>query len=144
MVLVATGSFCVSLMTSGVFPDSSLNTLEKLIQHFQSLKLVNLFWIVSLPGVIGLSLLKRREEFVRFFIKMFCIISAVMIVPVALGFLSVFFESETISPIGGFAITFVVWILLSIIGAYGMAQREYIFGGHKRDTAWKWGQKHDR
>jgi len=137
MVLIATAALCVSIATSGMFLNESMDTSQKIIQHLKSLRFENVFWILSLPGVIGLILLKRRSEFVSFFIKMFYIVLAVMIVPVGAAFWSIYSESTTLTPLTIFTMAFVTWIMISVIGAFGMAQREYIFGGYKKDTAWR-------
>jgi len=137
IVLIATGMLCLSFVTSGVLPVESLSTKQKLIQHLKSLRFKNLFWLISLPGVIGLILLKRRSEFISFFIKMFYIILAIMLIPVGAAFWSIFSESSTLPREGILAMSFVTWIGLSAIGAFGMAQKEYIFGGYKKDTAWR-------
>ena len=137
MVLIATAMLFISIATSGVLPNRPVDTSQKIIQHLKSLRFENVFWILSLPGVIGLILLKRRSEFVSFFIKMFYIMLAIMIIPVGAGFWSIYSESTTLTPLVVFTMAFVTWIMLSIVGAFGMAQREYIFGGYRKDTAWR-------
>ena len=134
LMIVASG-FYFSLRNSGLFTNLQITNIKDFKRHFSNLSFVNFFWALSLPGLIGLLFFKKHTAYVRFFLKMFRLILLVMIFPVAIG---IFGAIDSAAPWYVFLGVFTfVWISLSLLGAFMMTQKEYIFGDYKKDTAWR-------
>lgn len=134
VVVVACG-FYLSVRNSGLFTISQASGLEGIKVYFSNLSFKNFMWGLSVPGFIGLLFFKKQTEYVRFFFKIFRLILLVMAAPVALGiFGAIGSDAPWYVSLGIFVL---IWILLSLLGAFMMTQKEYIFGDYKKDTAWR-------
>lgn len=120
---------------SGILPPLEQLSFSGIKAHLTSLRFENLFWALGLPGLIGLILFKQRHVYMSFFFKMFRIILLIMAIPVAIGLWGAF--QKSISPLIFFAVYIATLTIISLIGAFMMTQKEYIFGEYKKDTAWR-------
>ncbi len=135
VTLIVSSVFYFSFRSSGLLPDFKALNIETLKNHFANLEAKNLIWLLGLPGLIGLLILRKRSEYGKFFVKIFKIILLVTAIPISLGLWSSLNATTSTAMIA--LIFLVIWPALSLFGAFTMTQAEYVFGGYKKDTAWR-------